>query len=379
MTAIEYLDRLEQIVRDGQSDTLKKLLDARIRQSPEAIEGLVSPPLGRDEPDANLLLYYLYQRLSNPEDEESCNHLRYAVVDLYWDAAASEYLPDIAYAGSLARLIGSFHVASHPKLANPLRRLLLDMMRGCYDWPPIDTMMNGQVEEEKMRWAIHTIDLLLAITPPLCPDLDKEIEYFKGLFTACYHKINDSKILSRPKEEHFLLLLYSFRLLLYLSPDRPVPLSKFEQNTSALRAIYLFTEKVNRKDFSHHWSALCSILGKILSLDAYQEWRNKIITGLKRDPELKTAYYQKMLGLLGIGADELGSTDDQPATPFTVPRGITGTLLMCGPKLKTDYYQNMLEPLSMNADELCSTDDQPATPFTIPPGITGTFSCRVAA
>ena len=57
----EYIDGLMKLIETGRPDPLKEVIYARLKGIRKPVYGLISPPLGRDEPDENAVFYYLYE------------------------------------------------------------------------------------------------------------------------------------------------------------------------------------------------------------------------------------------------------------------------------------------------------------------------------
>jgi len=84
---LEYLAGLRRLLgEEAPFDPVKQVIRARLAGAREPVQGLVSPPLGRDDPDTSLLLLYLYDQLRFDQDEPAKERLRRAVVELLEEA-----------------------------------------------------------------------------------------------------------------------------------------------------------------------------------------------------------------------------------------------------------------------------------------------------
>lgn len=263
--ALTYLAGLEAIARQGRYDPLEQLLLARIQQRDEVIEGLSSPPLGRSEPDSNLLLFHLYQRLADAEGAR--DYLRRAAINLYLNTLGTPH-GDLNEAGALARLIGFFQVAQQPHLARPLRLALWGLLRdGLANPLPQMIPLGG----EELRRAIHALDLWLAITPPLCPDLSEVMrKQIQSTFSQHLAAIREYTL----TEERFQLLLLAFRALLKIVP-------KQAGGAGLLDLCHFVEESRNAGEiYERRWCGLCSEVGISLAQPQYHDWREALRSGL---------------------------------------------------------------------------------------------------
>lgn len=279
---LAYLQGLEGIARQGRHDPLEKLLAARLWQSGEIIEGLKSPPLDRHEPDTSLLLYHLYQRLA--DDEAARDYLRRAVINLYLNLLGDPH-DDLRHAGALARLIGYYQVAGHPGLARPLRLALWSLLRDGLA-KPLQAMLSQS--DNEIRRANHVLDLWLAVTPPLSPDLNRNmIEQIRIAFDGLCESTATQGSLG---DEGFQLLLFSFRALLKADPEAA--------GRSGLLKLCRCTQELARGKpvFVRRLLADCAELGRVLAHPAYSRWQEALRSGLveSKHPDDSQLYGQAL-------------------------------------------------------------------------------------
>lgn len=205
----EYLAALARVARDGRPDPLGRLLDARLGGSSEPVEGIVSPPLGRDEHDAAQLLVHLYRRLEGEEAARA--YLRDAVAGLL-SAALFASPPDLERIDALGRLTGYFQVAASPLLATRLHWELWGLLESGLE-RPLEQLM--RLDGGALQKASRVLDLWLAVTPPLAPTLtERQRDEVTRLFHAGLEQIREGTL----GEPRFRLLLLMFRALLKAVP-----------------------------------------------------------------------------------------------------------------------------------------------------------------
>lgn len=294
--ALAYLQGLEAIVRQGRQPPLERLLAARLYQSKEVVEGLVSPPLDRHEPDASLLLYHLYQRLK--DDETARDYLRRSAIDLYRNLLGDPS-SDLAHAGALSRLIGYYQVATRPEIARDLRLALWGLLQGGLKM----TLRNMlDLSGEDLLRANHVLDLWLAVTPPMCEDITPLMkqEISEAFFVHCDRLTEHQEKISN--DEPFQLLLFSFHALLKTDPK--------QAGSSGLWKLCLCTQELaasdrNRNDrkFARQLRGDCAELGRVLA--RYDGWRTAFRKGLREAPKPEDQRHE----LYWQALDRLGQAD----------------------------------------------------------------------
>lgn len=289
--ALDYLQGLEAIVRQGRQAPLERLLAARLYQSKEVVEGLVSPPLDRHEPDASLLLYHLYQRLK--DDETARDYLRRSVIDLYRNLLGDPS-SDLAHAGALSRLIGYYQVSTRPELARDLRLGLWGLLQGGLKM----TLRNMlDLSGKELLRANHVLDLWLAVTPPMCEDITPLMKQeISDAFSEHCNRIFEHQE-KTSSDEPFQLLLFSFHALLKTDPK--------EAGQSGLRKLCLRTQELAASDrkFARQLRGDCAELGRVLA--RYDAWQAAFRKGLreasKPEDQRHELYWQAL--------DRLGQAD----------------------------------------------------------------------
>jgi len=261
-SALDYLNGLESIARLGRSVPLEQLILARLRGSNAVIEGLVSPPLGRHEPDANLVFYDLYQRL------DDCEAARLYLRRYLENLEPSGF--DLKLANALACLIGFFQVAQHESIACGLRLGLWGYLRDHLPKPMEDMM---QLEGNDLLRAAYTLDLWLAVTPPGCAALNERVcAQMRTLFENAQEQFNNIN------DERIGLLLLLFRALLLTNP-----------NLAGKTGIVEMAQRVElaqgtRYQFQRRWLGLCWELGHILEQPHAAQLKTAFRQGLEQDP-----------------------------------------------------------------------------------------------
>lgn len=267
---LDYLSGLEGVARMGRSDPLERLILARLLGSNETIEGLVSPPLGRHEPDANLLFYDLYQRLGDCESARQ--YLRRAAVSLYLEnLSLNPSDSDLKLANALACLIGFFQVGQHENVACGLRLGLWGYMRDHFSKPMEDMM---ELEGNELLCAANTLDLWLAVTPPGCNALNKSVRTQIG---TLYKKAREQ--FNHINDERIGLLMLVFRALLLTNPIIAGKTGIFGM------AQLVEIAQGTRHPFRRRWLGLCWELGHVLNQPNASQLKAEFKQGLENDPD----------------------------------------------------------------------------------------------
>lgn len=287
----DYLNGLEGIARQGRSDPLEQLILARLQGSDSIIEGLVSPPLGRDEPDANLVFYDLYRRLS--DSEAARQYLRRAAASLYLENLNPSGF-DLKLANALGCLIGFFQVAQFESIACGLRLGLWGYLRDHLPKPMEDMM---QLEGNDLVRAANALDLWLAVTPPGCEALNERVRAQIRLLFEKAKQINSIN----PERSGLLLLV--FRALLLA-----------DANLAGKTGLFEMVQRVEwaqgtPHQFRRRWLGLCRELRHVLNQPQAAPLKEAFTQGLQQDP----VSHSKGHELYWASLDRLGFKDEQPA------------------------------------------------------------------
>jgi len=263
---LDYLNGLEQVARSGHSDPLEQLILARLTGSNADIAGLVSPPLDRYEPDANLLFYDLYQRLD--DSEPARRYLRRAAVSLYLEKLGSSTF-DLELANALGCLIGFFQVSQHEDTARGLRLGLWGFMRDHLPRPMEEIVL---LPSNDLLCASHALDLWLAVTPPGCADINNN-NLVRSQICNLFESAKES--LPLRNEESIGLLLLIFRALLLAAPITAGKTGIFD--------MVGLVEKAQKTEhqFRRRWLGLCYELGHSLNRTHVAKWKELFSSGLK--------------------------------------------------------------------------------------------------
>jgi len=125
---LAYLAGLRRLLgEEAPFDPVKQVIRARLEGVREPVQGLVSPPLGRDDPDTSLLLLYLYDQLRFDQDEPAKERLRRAVAELLEEALNSG--AGFQAIDRLGQLVGAFEVRRSEPLASRLGGILRSACR----------------------------------------------------------------------------------------------------------------------------------------------------------------------------------------------------------------------------------------------------------
>jgi len=120
---LAYLAGLRRLLSEkAPLDLVKQVIRARLNGVRGPVQGLVSPPLGRDDPDASLLLLYLYDQLRFDQDEPAKEWLRRAVAELLEEALNNG--AGFQTIDRLGQLVGAFEIRRSEPSAGRLRTWL---------------------------------------------------------------------------------------------------------------------------------------------------------------------------------------------------------------------------------------------------------------
>ncbi|WP_089728148.1 hypothetical protein [Candidatus Thiosymbion oneisti] len=274
---LAYLAGLRRLLREeAPFDPVKQVIRARLEGVREPVQGLISPPLGRDEPDTSLLLLYLYDQLRRDQDRPARDRLRRVAVELLEEALNAG--AGFRAINRLGQLVGAFEVRRSEPLAGRLRTWL---------WGYLDSRLPQPGEAlilltgDALIRARQILDLWLAVTPPLPPGWP---EHYAGKIRLFFDKAveqtrQDHFSLSKPRF-HLLTLLY--RGLLKLCPEyagwQYPTLCRLAQGT-------------RERDARGIWLALCWEYGVLLGAD--QAWRKYFAQGLTSIREDEKRHYRE--------------------------------------------------------------------------------------
>jgi hypothetical protein len=212
----DYLQGLLALARQGRPDPLRDVIKARLEGRAEPVHGLTSPPLSREEPDANLLLYHAFQSLAAQEDEAAREHLRRVVGEMAVQALTNAWAPGLADA--LGRLAGFLRVRDCPDLARALRLQLWGLLDARLDAPMERLMTLEGAAQDRAR---RTLDLWLALTPAHPPDwTEHQRSKVRALFDQGYDvwRVGSDGKGRTAGEARFHLLVLMYRAIMKVDP-----------------------------------------------------------------------------------------------------------------------------------------------------------------
>ncbi len=320
MTRAEYMDVLLKLADDGRPAPLKLLIAARVRGQVEPVDvefgdvtvGVASPPLERDEPDHNAILYTAFSILRKEPDARGLENLRRAVKELF--LAALEEEEDLAAVRMLARLVGHLRLVDseelRPQLLNQLYAYL-DMGLGL-DRPFEEVL---RLEGEPLDRAIVAFDVWLSVLPIL-PDLSQHLAAkIKAILTK------SCGIVDAPQfalERQFSFLFLAFRAFTKLKPADVA--SEWVGEVCRLVAKH----SVSRPNLKGRWLAACQHQDVVF--DANPKWRDAFVRGLgsnKNRQRLQgvngAEFFRESLKLLGVWEEAEAKLMPRPASPERVP------------------------------------------------------------
>ncbi len=261
---LAYLADLRRLLRKkAPFDPVKQVIRARLEGVREPVQGLVSPPLGRDDPDTSLLLLYLYDQLRMDADWSAQERLRRVVAELLEEALTDG--AGFEAIDRLGQLVGAFEVRRSEPLAGRLRTWLWGHLE--IGLPRPGEALIELAGDDLIR-ARQVLDLWLAVTPPLPPGWP---EHHAGKLEQFF-----DKNLERSRRDgfnwdqarfHLVTLLY--RGLLKLAPEhagRQYP------------SLCKLAHDIPERDTQGIWLSLCWEYGVLLGAD--ETWRGRFAQGL---------------------------------------------------------------------------------------------------
>nr|VFK78252.1 MAG: hypothetical protein BECKSD772D_GA0070982_101020 [Candidatus Kentron sp. SD] len=264
---LSYMEKLTELIRQSPPAPLEEVLRARLTEDHSEVHGIISPSLTRDEPDANLLLYHIYDALD--DEPVSREYLRRAVTHLA-SAALLDPEPGLDYVSALGRLVGYTHVRDSEPLAESLRFQFLGLLEFGLPLPLKDIMKLRGLE---LARACHLLDIFLAVTPPLWEGEDRHRRLMATFRQAA------SDIRETPDLEHFRLFLLLFRAMIKLAPE----FAGAEALPEMCRVVETVFERVPEKlstRIRHAWLGTCWEFGVLLNDEEYAHWKKRFVEGL---------------------------------------------------------------------------------------------------
>ncbi|NJL29305.1 MAG: hypothetical protein HC897_16175, partial [Thermoanaerobaculia bacterium] len=226
------------------------------------------PPLERDEPDENAILYTAFAVLRKDADPQGVECLRRAAMEQFDAALRSS--EELTVVRDLARLVGHFRLVD----SQALRTLFLNQLHGYLDGglsslPPLEEML--QAEGEKLERAVVAFDVWLATLPILAPVQSHLLERLQAVLRdGCAGRLGTGKRFERQMSLLFLV----FRALIKLEPA--LAASEWMLKMCQLVATY----SVLDQKLEYRWLALCQHQGIVFT--GYPEWRSEFVAGLKK-------------------------------------------------------------------------------------------------
>ncbi len=268
----EYVNGLVKLIESGRPVPLKEVIYARLKGEKKPVHGLVSPSLGRDEPDENAVFYFLYEKFESAKNGEASMLMRRVVLELLMDAFTGR--EKLLIIDALGQMAGYFQVKEYTALAGQLWQQLWGFMYTKLGSPPAYVPMTRmmQLGREEMEYAWRALDLWLTVTPPL--PADRDAHYYK-LIKTLYENALQSLL---PTELHFHLFLLIFRTLIKIKP-----------HYTGRKAFLDVCKKVEELDsdgpsniYRHGWLGFCRELGVLFKYDrdVGAKWKDEFKTGI---------------------------------------------------------------------------------------------------
>ncbi|MCP4696942.1 MAG: hypothetical protein GY862_08850 [Gammaproteobacteria bacterium] len=299
----EYINGLLKLIKNEHPDPLKEAIKARLRgkfgeivkvrlrhDSEETVLNLESPPLSRDEPDGNAILYLIYQSLAEENDGNALMHLRRVIAELLMETLSSKKDEELSFIDALGCLTGFCQVRESEGLARQLRQQLWGYMSSELDKPLHEMML---LDWRGLEYARRALDLWLAVTPPMR-------EYWgikRNHHARNVQRLFDEgiKLFTPDGEQRFSLLLLMFRALIEVNPERAGS-TGFPQMCKLVKELAL-------EAYARRWLGLCREYGILFKYDP--DWRAEFEKGLKniedrRFPGEANGVFRKPLQRIGL-------------------------------------------------------------------------------
>ena len=272
MNQNQYTNAVVELAVAGRPEPLKRILASRIRGEAEPItvrigeaeEQVVSPPLERDEPDRNAILYTVYSILSQAENTGGIENLRRASAELLM--AGFNQQEDHEYLSGLARLVGHLRVVDSDELRPILQQQLYGFLESQLE-RPLGKLI--ELEDAALERATLALDAWLAVTPiqpKYRPHHEKRIE---ALFDANLDVLETGNFRLEPR---LRFLVLTFRALVKLKPSVAGARGLWRVST----LIHEYSAEL--PGIRRRWLADCRHLGVVLA--ANSDWRRSFFEGV---------------------------------------------------------------------------------------------------
>lgn len=263
---LEYIDGFVRLAEAARTDSVKDLIRARLTGRRDAVHGLVSPPLEKNEPDETAIFELIYRRLLEPPGSEPVKYLRQAASELMMEALSKQ--ADLSVLDALGGLIADFEVRESETLADNLRNQLWGYLECRMPKPLIDIM---NLEGEALARAARALDLWLALTPPQPKWLqDHHRKKLEDLFRQALDQLLER---GQVGELQFYMLTLFFRALIKTSPTYAAKTALPDMARLLARA------HKYAPAYRHIWYGLCWEYGVLLGSDP--GWRRRFETGIE--------------------------------------------------------------------------------------------------
>lgn len=306
----EFLEAVTRLAREGRPEPLKQLIAARVRgeREVELVVGeevlrVCSPPLERDEPGRNAVLYTAFSMLRRDADPQGLECLRRAAMELF--VAALQTGEDIAVVRDVARLVGHFRLVDSEELRPQLLNLLSGYLDGGLSLArPFEEVLH--LDGEALERAIVAFDVWLATLPILAPAQSHLPERLQAVLReGCAGRLGTGKRFERQMSLLFLV----FRALIKLEPA----LAASEWMLRMCQLVELYSQLEPK--LVYRWLSLCQHQGVVF--DAYPEWRSEFVAGLKKARVRLLLAAQPIAALFreGVETMQLGSEVGESCAP----------------------------------------------------------------
>ncbi len=259
MTEQSYLDFLVELSFAGRPRPLKRVIDARIRGDGAPIRvaagdverEIASPPLERDEPDRNAVLYTAYSILRRAEDPSGLENLRRAAVELLM--AGLNRGEEIDYLQALGRLVGHARVVDSEELRPLLQQQLYGFLEGSLE-RPFDLLI--ALDGEPLERATVALDVWVAAMPNQPPCRPHHAARLEELFNGSLRTLERGYLVLAPR---LRFLLLTFRALVKVRPE-----------VAGARGLWRLCRLIDKHsaelpEIRRRWLGACRHLGVVLA------------------------------------------------------------------------------------------------------------------
>ncbi len=274
MTSLDYIEALVELSFAGRPRPLKRVIDARIRGETEPVRvaaggaerEIASPPLERDEPDRNAVLYTVYSILRRADESDGLEDFRRAAVELFM--AGLNRAEDVAYLQALGRLIGHVRVVDSEELRPQLRLQLYGLLEESLG-RPFDRLIS--LDGEALERATVALDVWVAVVKiqPHCrPHHEERLE---ELFHGNLAMLQQNYLVLEPR---LRFLFLTFRALMKVKPE-----------VAGARGLWPLVKLIDKHSaelprIRRRWLGTCRHLGVVLA--ANPAWRSSFLAGMER-------------------------------------------------------------------------------------------------